>query len=221
MEIARLEEEDTVTDRLDRDGPAALADDEVLAMLWDHVGDATVARRLIERGGGLRPLAAWTVPEFTSLTGIDRRRARALAAAFELGRRANSARVPRGAPLVSSLDVYRQFRPVLRDARREIFLVALLDVKNRLLREVRISEGSLSASLVHPREAFAPAVREPAHGVVFVHNHPSGDPTPSDEDAQLTKRLSAAGDVLGIRVLDHVVIGDDDYYSFADAGRMR
>jgi len=145
----------------------------------------------------------------------------ALAAAFELGRRANGARLPRGAALVSSLDVYRQFRPLMRDARHEYFLSALLDVKNRLIREVRISEGSLSASLVHPREAFAPAVREPAHAVVFAHNHPSGDPSPSDEDAILTRRLTQAGEVLGIKVLDHVIVGDDDYFSFADAGRMK
>ncbi|HVO29094.1 MAG TPA: JAB domain-containing protein, partial [bacterium] len=137
-------------DRLHLDGPAVLADDELLALLWDEGRD--VSRRILERAGGLRALAAWTIPELASHGALGDRRASALAAAFEIGRRSEAERRRRGSPLSSSFDVYRHFRPILRDERRENFMVALLDVKNRLLRDARVSVGSLSASLVHPRE---------------------------------------------------------------------
>ena len=206
------------TDRLDRDGPASLSDVEALAML---VGGGAPARRLLARAGSLRVLASWSAPEISASAPLPSAVALTVLAAFELGRRAFAERRTRGETLASSIDVYRHFAPLLRDERREVFMAALLDVKNRLLRDVRISQGSLSASLVHPREAFSAAVREPAHGILFVHNHPSGDPTPSDEDIALTKRLVAAGEVLGIRVLDHVVLGDGDWHSFADAGLLK
>lgn len=96
----------------------------------------------------------------------------------------------------------------------------LLDGKNRVLREERVSEGSLTASLVHPREVFAPAIRESAGALVFVHNHPSGDPTPSVEDVEITRRLCAVADLVGIRILDHVVVGDGTYVSFLERGLL-
>jgi DNA repair protein RadC len=122
----------------------------------------------------------------------------------------------RGASISSSQTVFEHFGPLLVDERREQFCALLLDTKNRLLANVRISEGSLGASLVHPREAFRPAVREAAAAVVFIHNHPSGDPTPSAEDERVTIRLREVGELLGIPVLDHVVVGHGSYYSFAD-----
>ena len=100
----------------------------------------------------------------------------------------------------------------------EIFKVVLLDAKHAILRDATVSEGSLTLSIVHPREVFNLAVRESAAAVIFLHNHPSGDPTPSQEDRVLTTRLVAAGDVLGIRVLDHLIVGDGRYVSFADQG---
>jgi len=116
--------------------------------------------------------------------------------------------------------VYEHFHERLRDHKRELFLALLLDSKNRLLREVRISEGSLTASIVHPREVFAPVVREAAAAVLFVHNHPSGDPQPSREDLEITRRLKEAGDLMGVRVLDHVIIGSEGYVSLADRGLL-
>lgn len=134
-------------------------------------------------------------------------------------------RAARGEMLASSLDTYRFFKALAAEAnadKRERFYVAMLDVKNRVVgAPFLISLGSLSASIVHPREAFREAVKTSAHAVIFMHNHPSGDPTPSEEDFALTRRLVAAGEVLGIRVLDHVVIGDGDWHSFADAGSLR
>jgi len=145
-------------------------------------------------------------------------RAAALVATGEAVRRVASKRLDPGVQVTSSADVQEHFGPLLADEMREVFYALLLDTKNRLLRKVRISEGSLGASLVHPREAFRPAIREAAASVLFLHNHPSGDPTPSSEDRRVTDRLKRAGELLGIPVLDHVVVGRDRYYSFADSG---
>jgi DNA repair protein RadC len=191
----------------------AISDSDLLAEI---VGSKTEALRILESAGSLLKLALWNEQELGP--GVN---ARAVKAAFEIGRRVNAMRLKRGAPMVSSLEVYRHFRSRIQYNRVEIFMAGLVDVKNCLVREVTISQGALSSALVHPREAYGAAVREPAHGIVFVHNHPSGDPTPSDEDVALTRRLVAAGDILGIRLLDHVVIGDSDYYSFADSGKLR
>jgi DNA repair protein RadC len=116
--------------------------------------------------------------------------------------------------------VFRHFHERLRDRKKEVFLTLLLDAKNRVLREIQVSEGSLNASIVHPREVFAPVIRESAAAVLFVHNHPSGDPTPSREDLELTGRLREAGTLMGVRVLDHIIIGNGRYMSFADQGLM-
>ena len=141
-----------------------------------------------------------------------------LKAAVELGRRSMAAPLTTGTRLSCSADLFKHFHPALRDLKREIFKVVLLDAKNTVTKETTVSEGSLTLSVVHPREVFALAVRESAAAVIFLHNHPSGDPTPSPEDRQLTDRLVAAGTLLGIRVLDHVIIGDGRYVSFADEG---
>ena len=113
---------------------------------------------------------------------------------------------------------FSHYHPTLRDLRHEIFKVVLLDAKHAIMRDITVSEGSLTLSIVHPREVFTLAVRESAAAVIFLHNHPSGDPTPSQEDRILTARLVSAGEVLGIRVLDHLVVGDGRYVSFADQG---
>jgi DNA repair protein RadC len=111
-------------------------------------------------------------------------------------------------------------KELLADAATERFLVFFLDTKNRILGFNEASVGSLSLSVVHPRDIFRIAVLKGANAVVFAHNHPSGDPAPSGEDRECTKRLIRAGEILGIRVLDHIIIGDEQYYSFADAGMM-
>ena len=121
-----------------------------------------------------------------------------------------------GKALRSSVDVFRHFRDRLEREKREIFYVVLLTNKNRKIRDVKISEGSLTSSLVHPREVYNPVIRESAAAVIFVHNHPSGDPNPSPEDLEITRRRKEVGEVMGVRVLDHVVIGHDRYFSFSD-----
>ena len=122
--------------------------------------------------------------------------------------------------LSSPEEVFRHFRPRCINAKRESFYVVLLNNRNRKIRDVKISEGSLTASVVHPREVFNPVIRESAAGVIFVHNHPSGDPSPSREDVDITHRLRQVGEVLGVRVHDHVVVGHDRFFSFNREGLL-
>jgi DNA repair protein RadC len=173
---------------------------------------------LLDRLGGVGGLARCGVDELCATHGVGPAKAAQLKAAVELGRRSLAAPLSTGMRISSSADLFRHFHPGLRDLKRELFKVVLLDAKNAVLRETTVSEGSLTLSVVHPREVFALAVRESAAGILLLHNHPSGDPTPSPEDRSLTDRLVAAGRLLGIRVLDHLIIGDGRYVSFADQG---
>jgi DNA repair protein RadC len=127
----------------------------------------------------------------------------------------------RGTRFTGAADIFRAFHPRVRDLRVEQFWCVLLDGKHRVIREVMVSQGTLNSSPVHPREVFAPAIRESAAAVIFLHNHPSGDPTPSADDLEITRRLCEVGNLVGIRVLDHVVIGDGAFTSFADRGLLR
>lgn len=137
-------------------------------------------------------------------------------AVLELARRALSPSSPQTEPVNSSLDVFETYRYLLADSPVEVFLAVLLDVKHRVLRCDRVSVGILNGSLIHPREVFASAVAERAAAVVLVHNHPSGDPSPSREDREVTQRLRSAGRIVGIPVLDHVIIGSCSFYSFRE-----
>ena len=116
--------------------------------------------------------------------------------------------------------VYAAFAPLMEDLRREVFRVALLDAQNGLVRDIVISEGTLSASLVHPREVFKPAILESAASIILLHNHPSGDPTPSQEDLRLTRQLVECSRLMDLRIHDHVVIGRGRYVSFAEKGMI-
>jgi DNA repair protein RadC len=127
----------------------------------------------------------------------------------------------RGTAFRGSADIFRAFHPRMRDLKLEQFWTVLLDGKHRVIREVMVSQGTLNSSPVHPREVFSPAMRHSAAAVVFIHNHPSGDPTPSADDLAITSRLCEVGRMVGISVVDHVVIGDGAFTSFADRGLLR
>lgn len=209
-------------ERLLAGGPQALTDAQLLAIVL-HTGDARrnavqMGIELLAHFGGLGALAQATASELRGLPGVGPAKAAQLQAALELGRRAGAGPLARGARLRSSRDVFAHFGPRLRDRRQEVFAAVLLDGKHRVLQTLEISVGSLTQTIVHPREVFKPAVRESAAAIILVHNHPSGDPTPSAEDRALTARLVAVGEVIGIQVLDHVVSGDQRYVSFADEG---
>lgn len=137
-------------------------------------------------------------------------------AALELARRAFSAPVSRPEPFRCAAEVFERYRYRFASSPVEVFLAVLVDVKHRPVREERVSIGVLDGSLVHPREVFAAAVRERAAAVILLHNHPSGDPEPSPEDREVTRRLRDAGGILGIPVLDHVIVGDGAYFSFRE-----
>lgn len=207
-------------------GPAALGDTELLALVLrtGHPSTQTsaldLARQLLNCFGTLRALGTATAAELCAVPGIGPAKAAELLAVGELARRLATTKLRPGERFTSSGAVFAHFHERLRAQRKEVFLTLLLDSKNRLLREVRVSEGSLNASIVHPREVFAPVVRESAAAVLLVHNHPSGDPTPSREDLELTGRLREAGELMGVRVLDHVIIGHGCYVSLADRGLL-
>lgn len=205
-------------ERFLRNGQDALSDAELLALvLGERAGRRRSARelaeRLIEDAGSLRGLGRLSVSELSRTRGIGPAAAIRVLASLALAHRYAAEDLEPGMSFRSSRDLFSYFHSKLRDRKREEFLAVLLDGKNRFLREVGISVGSLTASIVHPREVFLPAIRESAGAVVLVHNHPSGDPTPSPEDLEVTRRLVDAGEILGIRVLDHLIIGERSYTS--------
>ncbi|MEB2344098.1 MAG: DNA repair protein RadC [Deltaproteobacteria bacterium] len=211
-------------ERLAALGPEALSDAELIALLL-RTGDGrrdalALGARLLQRYGGLAGLAVGSASELAREEGMGPAKSATLVAALELGRRIAARRLRSGEPVRGPADVFRHFHARLRDARCERFLLLLLDGRHRMLREVAISQGTLTASLVHPREVFRPALREAAAAVVLVHNHPSGDPTPSREDQEITRRLAEAGDLLGIPVVDHVVVAERGYASLREAGML-
>lgn len=219
-------EEDRPREKLLDKGAEAMSETELLAILLRtgnaSTGESAVdqARLLLNQFGGLRGLDSATIAELRAIKGIGAAKTAQLKAGLEIGRRMGRAKWEVGRPLRSSEDVFRHFRERLEKEKREIFYVVLLTNKNRKIREVKVSEGSLTASLVHPREVYNSVIRESAAAVIFVHNHPSGDPAPSPEDLEITRRLKEVGEVMGIRVLDHVVIGHDRYFSFSERGLL-
>jgi DNA repair protein RadC len=218
--ISRWPATERPRERLLKHGAVALSDAQLLAIVLRtgrrQMTAVDLAMRVLEECRGLDGLGAIHGTELRRIVGIGPAKAAQLLAAMELGRRVISRPLSTRAPLSSSRAVHDYIAPLVRELKQEQFRALLLDNKHRVIHDVTISSGSLTMSVVHPREAFAPAVRQSAAAVIFVHNHPSGDPTPSAEDRQLTHRLVACGELLGIPVLDHVIIGRADFYSFAD-----
>ncbi len=214
-------EDERPRERLLKHGAETLSDAQLLGIIIRNGAGGRTAvdlgRELLDRLGGLAGVARAGVNEFRTVKGIGPAKVAEIKAAIELGRR-NQRPALAGASLCASREVADYFLPRLKDARREEFRCVLLDTKNRVIRDETVSIGSLTASLVHPRDTFKTAVRESAAAVIFVHNHPSGDARPSQEDILLTRRLVQAGDLLGIRVLDHVIVADGGHFSFRDQG---
>jgi DNA repair protein RadC len=161
-----------------------------------------------------------SLAEICAVGGVGPAKATKVLAALELGRRAVEEQRPERERLRCAADVYQRMRLRMRDLRHEEFHVLLLSTQNEVLRDLQVTRGTLDASLVHPREVFRPAIAEAAASVILVHNHPSGDPTPSAEDRAVTRQLRSAGQTIGIEVLDHVVMGEGRYVSFAEGGMM-
>lgn len=226
--IKEWPEDERPRERLIKLGAASLSEAQLLAIVL-ATGDAStgqsaldLARNLIQTFGSLRGIDAASITELCQTKGIGPAKATTIKAAFDLGKRLSGETPQRKIKISAPRDVVQYYRPHLQHLRKEVFKSILLDTKHQILKEVTISEGSLSSSLVHPREAFLPAIKESAAAVIFLHNHPSGDPTPSAEDKELTRRLADVGHLVGITVLDHIIIGvgDPGYVSFLDAGLL-
>ena len=213
----------TAAERLQNHGPRVLSDTELVAVLLGGTKGANSTEKAAAALLDKAPLAeiAWASPEeLEQIPGIGPTRAAALAAAFELGRRGAWAPPRRGERCLDPARVYELLRHAAH-AEREGFYIILLDVRGRLVKSAQIAEGSISACPVSPRDVLKEVIRSGAHSVVFAHNHPSGDCSPSPEDVDLTERLRAAAELVGVVARDHVIIGSSGYYSFVEAGRWR
>jgi DNA repair protein RadC len=207
-------------------GPAALTDSELIAILLrtglPGANAIDVARQLLERHGSLSGLSRCGVHEIESIRGIGQAKAIQLVAAFGLGQRLANERLSRQ-KLDSPELVYELVASEMRALHKESLRVILLDTRYQLLRIEEVSRGSVNESIAHPRDVFRPAIVSSAYAVVVVHNHPSGDPAPSQSDHGLTRRLAEAAELLQIKLLDHVIIGAPaearpPYFSFKEAG---
>jgi DNA repair protein RadC len=223
--IAETPEHDRPRERMARLGPAALTAAELLAILLSTGsrgrGSLDVASALLADGGpGLAGLARRTVAELARTAGVGAAKAARVAAGLELGRRLQEEGRGERPRIRSPGDVHRWFAPRLADLAAEEFHVLALDSQSAVLRDLFITRGILNSSLVHPREVFRGAIAEAAAGIIVVHNHPSGDPTPSADDRAVTRQLLEAGRILDLPVYDHVVIGQGRYVSFAESGLL-
>lgn len=210
-------------ERLQKFGIEALSAQEILALILGRgvAGESVMvtAQRLLSQFGSVKGIASASVEELSRVKGIGIAKASQIKAAFELANRVEGFSEADSKPLVKSPDdVVGLVRGRLKGKKKEHFLALLLDTRNQLIKVAEVSVGSLDGSIVHPREVFKEAISATAASVVFAHNHPSGDPTASEDDIGLTKRLAEAGEIVGIDVLDHIIIGDKNYLSLKREG---
>ena len=210
-------------ERLQRLGAEALSAQEILALILGRgiAGESVMvtAQRLLGRFGNLKGIAGASLEELAQIRGIGLAKASQIKAAFELTNRVESYSEGSSKPLLKTPeDVAGLVRVRLKGKKKEYFLAVLLDTRSQLIKVAEISVGSLDSSIVHPREVFKEAISASAASVIFVHNHPSGDTEASEDDIKLTKRLAEAGEIMGIDVLDHIIIGDKKYLSLKREG---
>ena len=219
--IHDLPEEERPRERLVKFGEQALSAQELLQLILGRgiAGESVsvTAQKLLTEFGSLQKLSEASIEELSSVKGIGLAKAAQIKAAVEIGRRL-STQIPayKKKELLEPQYIAKLVWSKLRDYSREHFILIVLDSRNCSVSEVSI--GTLNASLVHPREVFSEAIKNKAAAVVVAHNHPSGDPKPSDDDIRITKRLVEAGEILGIEVLDHVIVTRDGFFSFKDKG---
>lgn len=205
-------------------GAEALSHAELLAILLRtgtyQESAVHVAQRLLRESGGLRSLTDMSLEQMTSIKGIGSAKALQIRAGIELGRRMARSGMNETVTIRSPQDAAALLMEDLRYLQKEHFVCLFLNTKNHVIGQETLSMGSLNASIVHPREVFRSAIKRSSASIVCAHNHPSGDPTPSPEDIALTRRLAEAGEIVGIEVLDHLVIGDRRFVSLKELGYM-
>ncbi len=218
MRIKDISVDNRPRERLERQGVRVLSDAELLAVIIqkgtkeENVID--MSNRLLSKYG-VGKLSSCSLKELQEIRGIGKAKASQILALFEFNKRHDIAK-QNGKPIKSAKDVYEYAFSKLSGADKEHFIILHLDTRNRVIKDEVVSIGTLNSSLIHPREVFKSAIKESANAVILVHNHPSGDTEPSQEDHEITERLFDAGELLSIKVLDHVIVGKEGYYSFND-----
>jgi DNA repair protein RadC len=223
IRILDMQKEDRPRERLVKKGPASLSDSELLAIIL-RTGSKkenvlNLSHRILNQYN-LKQLSRINLTQLMKVHGIKEGKAAQISACFEIARRLESCTEEIKPKINSPEDVYRLIYPRLREQKKEMFIELCLDTKNQVIKEETISIGSLNANVVHPREVFKMALAESAAHIIVAHNHPSGDPTPSREDIEITKKLVETGSIMGITVLDHVIIGDGRHFSMKEAGHI-
>ncbi|MBU6392820.1 MAG: DNA repair protein RadC [Planctomycetota bacterium] len=220
--IKQLPTHERPRERLIQSGDEYLTDAELLGIIirdgTTNYSAVDLAQELLSKYGDFRKLSSVSIGELCKVRGIGPARAAQIKASLAIAKRFSTISVKPSQQFKCSRDIFNHFHERLRERKQEVFFIVLLDNKNRIIKELDISKGSLTSSIVHPREVFNPAIKESAVSVIFVHNHPSGDPEPSKEDIQMTRRLLEVGDVVGIKVLDHIIIGNECFVSLKDKG---
>jgi DNA repair protein RadC len=216
--------DDRPREKLERHGPSFLSDAELLAILINtgtkNVTAIDLAKSLIHQYKNLPEIARRNYQELSTIRGIGKAKAIKIMAAFEIARRVQSHPDPEKVRISSPEDIAEYYMPHMRDLKTERFMVLLLDSANQIMKDVIISEGTLNASLVHPREVFKAAIDDRAASVILIHNHPSGYSEPSHEDLAITEQMKQAGKIMGIPVRDHIIIAGKQYYSMAQKGYL-
>ena len=223
IKILDMQEEDRPRERLLKKGADSLSDSELLAIILRTGSKQENVLNLCQRilnDYNFKQLSQINISQLMKIHGIKESKAAQISACFEIARRLESFKEEAKIKINSPEDVYRQIYPKLRELKKELFIELCLDTKNQIIKQETISIGSLNANVVHPREVFKIALAESAAHIILVHNHPSGDPTPSREDIDITKKLVETGNVMGITVLDHVIIGDGRHFSMKEAGHI-
>jgi len=224
LRIKDLPLEERPREKLRQQGAEALSNAELLALLLrtgsKNESAVQLAARLLTLSGSLRALPDLSLEEMEQICGLGSAKAVMIKAALELGQRLATTPREEAESISNPQLAARLFMEELRYKKKEHFKVLLLNTKNHVLSREEISVGSLNASIVHPREIFNAPLRKSAASIILVHNHPSGDPSPSQEDLEVTRRLADAGQILGIAVRDHIIIGDGCYFSFKEKGLL-
>lgn len=220
--IKDIPQGDRPRERLIKYGPEALSNSELLAIIirtgTKNINALSLAQRILSLGDGLKFLQESSIQELSSISGIGNSKAAIIKASVELGNRVRSFKGRENIKITSPKDVANMLLDDMRYLKKEHFKVVFLNVKNVVIDVSDLSIGSLNSSIVHPREVYYDAIKKTAYSIIVCHNHPSGDPTPSKEDISITKRLIEVGKIIGIELLDHIIIGNDDYISFKEKG---
>jgi DNA repair protein RadC len=209
-------------ERLQKFGPEALSAQELLALVIGRgiskKSVMSIAQELLTRFGNVKAISQATIEELSQIKGIGLAKAAQIKACFELGRREELEPELKNFNIKDPESVVKAIRASIKDKAKEHFKLLLLNPRNKIIGISTISIGTLNASLVHPREVFKDAIMHTAASVVLAHNHPSGDPEPSEDDITITKRLIEAGKILGVEVIDHIIVGKNGFFSFKEKG---